>query len=81
MIGREAVSLTGAVRRRFEANFKGAAVAELQKKHPQLRDERELEAFKRKWRYMFVYAEVGFARAYATLNCWTFARPVSEPSV
>ena len=64
-------------RRRFEANFKGDIVEELQQRHPQLRDPKALEAFRRKWQYLFVYAEVGFARAYATLNCWTFVRPVS----
>lgn len=64
--------------RRFEANFKGPIVAELQERYPQLRDAGALEAFKRKWRYMFTYAEVGYARAYTNLNCWTFTRPVGD---
>lgn len=25
---------------------------------------------------MFIYAEVGYARSYTALNCWTFTRPV-----
>ncbi|RDX51315.1 cyclopropane fatty acid synthase [Lentinus brumalis] len=67
--------------RRFEKNFTGEVVEELQQKHPQLRDEKALEAFRRKWRYLFIYAEVGFARAYATLNCWTFTRPENVAEV
>ena len=62
--------------RRFERNFKGEIIEELQRRYPQLRGEKELEAFKRKWHYMFVYAEVGYARSYTALNCWTFTRPV-----
>ncbi|KAI0666059.1 cyclopropane-fatty-acyl-phospholipid synthase [Trametes maxima] len=67
--------------RRFTANFEGVVVAELRERHPELRSDTALKAFKRKWQYMFVYAEVGFARAYTNLNCWTFTRPenVSEP--
>ncbi|KAL1937271.1 hypothetical protein VTO73DRAFT_13880 [Trametes versicolor] len=67
--------------RRFEANFKGPVVAELQERYPQLRDADALEAFKRKWRYMFTYAEVGYARAYTNLNCWTFTRPENPLTV
>ena len=62
--------------RRLEKNFQGRVVEELQERFPELRDPKELEAFKRKWLYMFVYAEVGFARGYTRLNCWTFTRPV-----
>ncbi|TCD67191.1 cfs1-like protein [Steccherinum ochraceum] len=61
--------------RRLEKNFKGDVVAGLQKKYPHLRSERNLRAFKAKFEYLFVYAEVGFARAYTSCNCWTFARP------
>ncbi|KAL1937279.1 hypothetical protein VTO73DRAFT_13888 [Trametes versicolor] len=67
--------------RRLEANFKGKVVAELQERYPQLRDAAALEAFKRKWQYMFTYAEVGYARAYTNLNCWTFTRPENPLSV
>ncbi|KAM5530937.1 hypothetical protein V8D89_015382 [Ganoderma adspersum] len=62
--------------RRLDRNFTGEVVEELRERYPQLRDEKALEAFKRKWHYMFVYAEVGYARAYTALNCWTFTRPV-----
>ncbi|KAI1791875.1 cyclopropane fatty acid synthase [Ganoderma leucocontextum] len=67
--------------RRLDQHFKGEVVEELQQRYPQLRNEKNLEAFKRKWHYMFVYSEVGYARSYTTLNCWTFTRPenVSEP--
>lgn len=62
--------------RRLDQNFKGDVVEELQERYPELRDPQALESFKRKWHYMFVYAEVGYARAYTRLNCWTFTRPV-----
>ena len=62
--------------RRLQKNFKGDVVTQLQNKYPALCDERNMLAFKRKWEYMFEYAEVGFARAYSSLTCWTFARPV-----
>ncbi|OBZ74967.1 Tuberculostearic acid methyltransferase UfaA1 [Grifola frondosa] len=61
--------------RRFEQNFTGDVVAKLIEEQPQLADPHSLEAFRRKWRYMFAYAEAGYARAYSSLNCWTFARP------
>ena len=51
----------------------------LVKDFPEMKhSEAEFEVLKRKWRYLFVYAEVGFARAYATLCCWTYVRPVSS---
>ncbi|PIL24608.1 hypothetical protein GSI_12492 [Ganoderma sinense ZZ0214-1] len=61
--------------RRLDQNFKGEVVEELQERYPQLCDPDNLAAFKRKWHYMFVYAEVGYARSYTALNCWTFTRP------
>ncbi|KAI0033834.1 cyclopropane-fatty-acyl-phospholipid synthase [Vararia minispora EC-137] len=61
--------------RRFEENFHGPVVEELRRRYPSLRADADLQAFKRKWMYMFVYAEVGYARAYTSLNCWTFTRP------
>jgi hypothetical protein len=48
----------------------------MQKKYPALQKPDALEAYKRKWRYMFAYAESGYANAYTALNIWTFARPV-----
>ena len=63
---------------RFEQNFKGEIIEDLVKEHPQLADPKSLEAFRRKWHYMFEYAAAGYAKAYTALNCWTFARPVSE---
>ena len=62
--------------RRLEKNFDDAVIEELQMRYPQLHVPSKLEAFKRKWMYMFVYAEVGYARAYTSLFCWTFVRPV-----
>ncbi|KAJ4463911.1 CFS1-like protein [Lentinula edodes] len=61
--------------RHFEKNFGGKVVKSLQLQYPELQDTHNLEAFKRKWMYMFRYAEVGYARAYTSINCWTFTRP------
>ncbi|TCD61764.1 cfs1-like protein [Steccherinum ochraceum] len=61
--------------RRLEKNWTPALIATLQDRYPHLRSEDSLRAFKAKWHYIFVYAEVGFARAYSSLHCWTFARP------
>jgi len=61
--------------RRFEKNFKGDVVIHMQKKYPALQKPDALEAYKRKWRYMFAYAESGYANAYTALNIWTFTRP------
>ncbi|EMD31226.1 hypothetical protein CERSUDRAFT_69481 [Gelatoporia subvermispora B] len=67
--------------RRFERNFDDAVVDQLKSKFEDLDKTENLAAFKRKWKYLFVYAEVGFARAYTSVGCWTFARPenISEP--
>ncbi|KAI0766217.1 cyclopropane-fatty-acyl-phospholipid synthase [Trametes elegans] len=67
--------------RRFDANFHGEVVTALLARYPALRGERALAAFARKWRYMFVYAEVGYARGYTNLNCWTFTRPENVAQV
>lgn len=64
--------------RRLNKNFIEGTVSKLQDQYPQLKDPHNLEAFKRKWLYMFAYAEDGYARAYTSLNCWTFTRPVSQ---
>ncbi|EMD41292.1 hypothetical protein CERSUDRAFT_78947 [Gelatoporia subvermispora B] len=66
--------------RRLENNWKGELIVHLQEKYPELGKKENLEAFKRKWMYMFAYAEVGYARAYTSLNCWAWTRPenVSE---
>ncbi|RDX51303.1 cyclopropane fatty acid synthase [Lentinus brumalis] len=67
--------------RRLEKNFTPELAKELQDRFPLFRDPKELEAFRRKWLYMFAYAEVGFARGYTTLPCWTFTRPENVPEV
>ncbi|KAE9390101.1 cyclopropane fatty acid synthase [Gymnopus androsaceus JB14] len=61
--------------RRLELNFHGDIVERLQKEYPQLNDLQNLESFRRKWKYMFAYAEAGYAKGYTSLNCWTFTRP------
>jgi hypothetical protein len=70
-------SLANRSRRRFERNFRGEVVEHMQKEYPFLRDPKNLEMFKKKWLYMFVYAEVGYARAYTSLHHFVLARPVS----
>ncbi|TFK85296.1 S-adenosyl-L-methionine-dependent methyltransferase [Polyporus arcularius HHB13444] len=67
--------------RRLEKNFTPELAKELQERFPLFRNPKELEAFRRKWLYMFAYAEVGFARGYTTLPCWTFTRPENVPEV
>ncbi|EGO00140.1 hypothetical protein SERLA73DRAFT_52893 [Serpula lacrymans var. lacrymans S7.3] len=66
--------------RRLEKNFNSKVVEHMKERFPQLCDEKNLEAFRRKWMYMFTYAEAGYAKAYTSLNCWTLARPVSYRS-
>ncbi|KAF7376718.1 Cyclopropane-fatty-acyl-phospholipid synthase [Mycena sanguinolenta] len=61
---------------RLDKNFKGKIVEHIQETYPELHDPPKLEAFVKRWRYMFAYAAVGFARAYTSLMCWTFTRPV-----
>ncbi|KAK0452035.1 CFS1-like protein [Desarmillaria tabescens] len=69
--------------RRFSRNWGNEEVmASLTKSQPQLlRVPGALEAFKRKWEYLWVYAEVGYARAYTSMHHFTFMRPefVSVP--
>ncbi|OCH84814.1 putative cyclopropane fatty acid synthase [Obba rivulosa] len=61
--------------RRLEKNWSHEIITHLQEKYPELRNKKNIEAFRRKWMYMFAYAEVGYARAYSSLNCWTWTRP------
>ncbi|KAG7446119.1 CFS1-like protein [Guyanagaster necrorhizus] len=69
--------------RRFSRNWGNEELmASLAKSQPQLlRVPGALEAFKRKWEYLWVYAEVGYARAYTSMHHFTFMRPefVSVP--
>ncbi|KAJ7092707.1 cyclopropane-fatty-acyl-phospholipid synthase [Mycena epipterygia] len=61
--------------RRFDKNLNDEVLKDLKEKYPVLQDENNMKAFIRKWQYLFVYAEVGFARGYVTVPCWTFTRP------
>ncbi|KAJ7463425.1 hypothetical protein B0H11DRAFT_2240893 [Mycena galericulata] len=56
---------------RLDSNFKGEIVDHLQETYPELHDPLKLQAFIKRWRYMFAYAAVGYARAYTSLMCWT----------
>ncbi|KIP03918.1 hypothetical protein PHLGIDRAFT_94222 [Phlebiopsis gigantea 11061_1 CR5-6] len=61
--------------RRLQLSWGPKLVHSLVQAQPQLSDEEALAIFKRKWEYMCVYAEVGFARAYTSCHHFTFARP------
>ncbi|KAJ7062782.1 cyclopropane-fatty-acyl-phospholipid synthase [Mycena amicta] len=41
----------------------------------------DYEAFKRKWRYLFAYAGVGFAKGHVTSHVFTFVRPHDIPDL
>ncbi|KAH7890616.1 cyclopropane-fatty-acyl-phospholipid synthase [Phlebopus sp. FC_14] len=66
--------------RGFQKNFHGPLVEHMQEQYPALKDPKNLEVFKRKWLYIFLYAEVGYVRAYTSLHYFTYTRPenVSE---
>lgn len=46
-------------------------------KYPELSEGDNMDMFKRKWEYMFVYCEVGYARQWVNMHIWTFLRPVT----
>ena len=58
-------------------NWNETTIAEVTKDQPQLKQAETLAAFKRNWEYMFVYCEVGYARARGSMHYFTFVRPVS----
>ncbi|KZS88913.1 cyclopropane-fatty-acyl-phospholipid synthase [Sistotremastrum niveocremeum HHB9708] len=64
--------------RKLEANFPQWRDAVI-KDQPALQDPAELEAFLRKWRYMFVYAAAGFAKGYITCHMLTWRREHLAP--
>ncbi|KAI0782513.1 CFS1-like protein [Irpex lacteus] len=66
--------------RRLQANWGPEMTASLIDRHPDLSDPESLAIFKRKWEYLFFYAEVGYARAYTHYTHFTFARP-TNPAV
>lgn len=40
--------------------------------YPSLENTAQFDAFKRKWQYLFAYAEAGFAKGYITCHMLTF---------
>ena len=64
--------------RRLKDNLKQEVIT---KSYPSLADPAEYATFKRKWEYMYVYAEVGYARAYTSMHYFTFVRPVRPCSM
>lgn len=63
--------------RRLERNWTPDFISLIEEEQPELRDKAALAVFKRKRKYTFAYAEVGFARALTSCHRWTFVRPVS----
>lgn len=61
--------------RRLQLHWGPELISNLVASQPQLADPESLAVFKRKWEYMCVYAEIGFARAYTSCHHFTFARP------
>lgn len=62
--------------RRLEKNWNSDMIGKLCEDQPQLAESNNLDVFKRKWQYMFVYAEIGYAKGYTSMHYFTFARPV-----
>ncbi|KAK4046516.1 hypothetical protein OIO90_006545 [Microbotryomycetes sp. JL221] len=49
-------------RRRFEATFETEIVPALREAYPELKSRKQIEVFRRKWIYYFVYCEIGFSQ-------------------
>ncbi|TBU43561.1 CFS1-like protein [Dichomitus squalens] len=62
---------------RLQNNWTAETIAKVRRSQPHLETTEDLEAFKRKWEYMCVYAEVGYAGAYTSMHYFTFSRPES----
>ncbi|KIJ10319.1 hypothetical protein PAXINDRAFT_102043 [Paxillus involutus ATCC 200175] len=63
---------------RLQKTWGPDVVQSLVQSQPHLADGDNLSIFKRKWEYMYVYAEIGFARGYTGLHHFTFVRPSVE---
>ncbi|KAI0094169.1 CFS1-like protein [Irpex rosettiformis] len=61
--------------RRLQSNWGPEMTKSLIERHPELANPESLAIFKRKWEYLFFYAEVGYARAYTHYTHFTFVRP------
>ncbi|KAF8495089.1 cyclopropane fatty acid synthase [Gautieria morchelliformis] len=61
--------------RRLEASWNSDLIDAVLKDQPTLKEGDNVNIFKRKWQYMYAYAEAGFARAYTSAYCWTLVRP------
>ncbi|ETW76862.1 cyclopropane-fatty-acyl-phospholipid synthase, partial [Heterobasidion irregulare TC 32-1] len=64
--------------RRLRENWNEDLERSLSDKYPELSDKANMDVFRRKWEYMFVYMEVGYARVWVSSHCWTLVRPVSN---
>ncbi|KZS91158.1 cyclopropane fatty acid synthase [Sistotremastrum niveocremeum HHB9708] len=63
--------------RRFEENWDEKLVRSLEERYPELKQKENMEIFRRKWRYMFLYMEIAYSRWWLGLTCWTLTRHVS----
>ncbi|KZT18300.1 cyclopropane-fatty-acyl-phospholipid synthase [Neolentinus lepideus HHB14362 ss-1] len=59
--------------RRLDENWGPELVTKLTTRHPELKDEKQLLIFRRKWDCIFKY----YARGYLCNHCWMYVRPVS----
>jgi len=67
--------------RRMDENWTIELSESLIDKYPELSVRENMEIFKRKWRYMFIYCEVGYARQWVSMQIWTFLRPGNVAAV
>lgn len=67
----------GLILRRMDENWSPELTQSLIDRYPELSSRGNIENFKRKWRYMFMYMEVGYAHQWVSMLIWTFVRPVS----
>ncbi|KAH7883384.1 CFS1-like protein [Phlebopus sp. FC_14] len=63
---------------RLQKSWGPDVIKSLIKSQPHLAEGDNLNIFKRKWEYMYVYAEIGYARGYTGLHHFTFVRPSLE---
>ncbi|EMD35758.1 hypothetical protein CERSUDRAFT_115708 [Gelatoporia subvermispora B] len=66
--------------RRFKERVSGEVMREIVRQQPGLSDAKKLDAFMRKWLYLFPTAEAGFSKGYLTCHMLTFVRDMDLAS-
>ncbi|KAJ7579880.1 S-adenosyl-L-methionine-dependent methyltransferase [Mycena floridula] len=67
--------------RRFDENWTEKLSLSLTERHPQLQDARNMEMFRKKWHYMFIYMDVAYSRRWLGLTCWVMKRPGQDARI